>query len=289
MNPGFKQYVKGRNETFKYSFSEARTLGDPRRQTLAAKAVRSRFAGFERNKITARNDMNFVLYSQSLIKVPQKQVLQTEDDEIILNHAGSKVHFHPMNTETEQQACRAAECFIKSCNGLLDFWKKVRSVGFRSVVGCLQLFSDSSQVSMNAGALQIYSLYATLLNFTESDRRRRIMTGDKIVVYFSVSFTVAGEKSVSTDHIKVTSQTKTQSRRLKALHESIAFSLRSLLEIALSGIVCRTKGCTRFILYLLLTSYTANIPECKALLKLKRGVSTASPCHLCLFKSSKLC
>lgn len=94
--------------------------------------------------------MKFVLYSQNFRNVMERQVSLIKD-KVVLNHADCKVRCHLMNADIEQKTCKAVECFIKSCNGLLKSWKKVESDEVRSAVGCLSLFSNRSQVSMNTG------------------------------------------------------------------------------------------------------------------------------------------
>lgn len=79
------------------------------------------------------------------------------------------------------------------------------------------------------------------MNFTETFRRPHITIGKIIVAYRSLSLTVMRKTSVPTDLIKGTPPSKMQTRRPQLLHEPTVLSFRSLIEVTLSGIVCRTK------------------------------------------------
>lgn len=132
-------------------------------------------------------------------------------------------------------------------------------------------------------------LQFTLMSSTENVQCRRIMTRDAIEAYLQVLFSFVGEKFVSADLIKGTSQTKMRNRHLQVLHGRIVLSRCPLFEAVLKRIVCSSEWCSWILLYLLLESYIADIQECKDFLSLKRGSSKASPCHLCTVRSSELC
>lgn len=53
-----------------------------------------------------------------------------------------------------------------------------------SVLGCIQLFCDSSQIFLSARLQLLYPFHKTLLNIDDSIRRKLILNGEDVVAYF---------------------------------------------------------------------------------------------------------
>lgn len=82
----------------------------------------------------------------------------------------------------------AVEEHIGSSKKLKLIWKIALNHKSQSVVGCVQIYSDTSQTLLKAGDLTIYPLHKTLLNFSEQSRRLQSLSGDIILKYLLVSF-----------------------------------------------------------------------------------------------------
>lgn len=72
---------------------------------------------------------------------------------------------HPINALVGTEACRKVERTMKTSRDTTVSWKRLSVGGEQSVMGCLQLFSDCSQISRKARAVQFYSLHEKLMNF----------------------------------------------------------------------------------------------------------------------------
>lgn len=113
-------------------------------------------------------------------------------------------------------------------------------------MGWLQLFSSKSQTSLKAGSVFFYSLFVTLLNYLEKQRRQQILRRRTVLAYLPVSFWRENvyEPSEGTFAAGSTGQKErfTRVKILQALHESVGFALNELVQCAMSGFECASSG-----------------------------------------------
>lgn len=101
------------------------------------------------------------------------------------------------NSEVGTKACPAAEKLFKWNSYTSVSWKSFASDGIRSLVECLEMFNDKSQVTLFDGLLLFYALHATLLYFSEGRRRKLVANGKTFVTYCLVKL---GSKNVTSIH-----------------------------------------------------------------------------------------
>lgn len=70
--------------------------------------------------------------------------------------------------------------------------------------------------------------------------------------------------------------TKTREKVLKALHESINYSLENVNKCAVIGLECKTSDNARILNHMMIGSYISDIPECEELLSVKRYYCSSS-------------
>lgn len=149
-----------------------------------------------------------------------------------------------------------------------------------SEIGCIQLVSGKSLTSLSADSLQFYAHHVTLLNVTETARRGHFMNGDTMLLTQRLSFVVLTQARI-TCFIARQKKVKRNIQTLEALHESIEHSLTPLQNTALKGLSCQTNHEKQPLLFSILASSIADIPESEDLLGIKLGLRTTTPCSFC--------
>ncbi|NJK52916.1 MAG: hypothetical protein HC936_08975 [Leptolyngbyaceae cyanobacterium SU_3_3] len=241
--------------------------------------------GFERKDFETSVGLSCTLFLKNAASVLEQQISAVNNDDFYHEPGPQVPQSHPMNAKLGVFARDAVEQHIKSSEMLESIWNIGSHDKWKSVVGCVQLYSDKSQTSLKAGGLTFYPLHITLMNFSEKIRRLQIMSGATVLGYLPVEF-----HSSSSDNLQANSKSKGQFRvgALRALHECIELCLMPLAEKAQCGHACRTKCGTCIKVHFALTSYIADIPETEDLLGIKRGGQTKFPCHQCMVRKDKL-
>lgn len=93
----------------------------------------------------------------------------------------------PMNDKNGYKAFPTVEINVESSKYLSVVRKTAQSDKIKPFLGCFQLLSDQSQVSVSVKALRFYQLHITLFNFSEDRQRRLVFSGRTVVSYFSVT------------------------------------------------------------------------------------------------------
>lgn len=81
------------------------------------------------------------------------------------------MHLHPMNSGIGSRGCRAADQYTRKSDTSDVSLKNEDEDGERSIIAQIQFGSDKSQTFLRGGALTIYALYMTVLNFIGEVRR----------------------------------------------------------------------------------------------------------------------
>lgn len=93
-----------------------------------------------------------------------------------------------MRSEIGRKAVCAAEKVVKDSTDRNISWKYQKRDRMESTIGCMQLFSDTSRVSLSAGSLVFYYLHVKLLNFAKKRRKKLIMSSITVCAYLSARF-----------------------------------------------------------------------------------------------------
>lgn len=145
-----------------------------------------------------------------------------------------------MNVGTEK-VCEALEETVQRGANILVAWRDLRIDWVLSIAGTLQIYSDKSQISLSAGALDFCTLHITYVNFTENCRISHISTGRSIVAYLPVKFHGEG--------VGLSAEGKKSSfsrlNLLSAYHGSVEETLLQLSNSAIIGLSVRTSDRAR--------------------------------------------
>lgn len=138
---------------------------------------------------------------------------------------------------------------------------------------------------LSASALQLYSLDVTLSKFTENCCRKLIAVGKDVLAYLLVHFEMQNSEGPSDALFNYKNASSTKSHTIKALHECRKSCVETLENVAVSGVLDTTANAYKVKLYLLFSSYVADIPWTEDLLRLNRGFQTVMCCPICFAKS----
>lgn len=247
--------------------------------------------GFVEHKRRSASEMSYAVYCRDPLHVIREQVRLTPTSDIIIRYIPSEEYSHPLNSGIGRNVLPLAEDYIQRHTNNDVRWHSIHSDGEQSCIGCLQLFSDKSQTSLSAGAFKFYPIHITLLNFTETTRRKHICDGRTVFAYLPVNFSRCDcSAEADPDQCKCDNKQKKFKRVdfLQSLHESIHFALQPLLRTALTGISALTSERFHIRLHFIISSYLCDTPEAEDLLAVKRGTQCESPCHVCLVRKENL-
>lgn len=95
---------------------------------------------------------------------------------------------HATNAEIGKFACAAGRRAVMNSKNRNVFWTEQKFGEVQSIVGCVRVFSDKSQISPAARCMKFYSLHIILLNFIEELKRHCILSETSIVEYLPIFF-----------------------------------------------------------------------------------------------------
>lgn len=148
--------------------------------------------------------------------------------EFIHSFEGRRDYWHAMNSDVGTEACAASETFSECCSNTSLSWKSFDSNEIRSLLECLQLISDRSEISLSAGSLQLFALHVPILNFFKEQRRMLASNGKTVIAYQLLKFesknTTPIQKSAVADGFSYVTKVK----KLNALYDCNANYLEPL-------------------------------------------------------------
>lgn len=124
--------------------------------------------------------------------------------------------------------------------------------GGQSVIGCLQLLSDKSQIFLSANAAQFYSLHATLLNVLENGRRRHILSGIAFVAYLPVTLERDDQGTEHSPPQQILQRNVRRIESTEAVHDGNCTTLFALADVSMAGfhVHCQMRIESVFTFYL---------------------------------------
>lgn len=181
------------------------------------------------------------VYLRDVANVLREQISESLDEEFVHTSDMSQNFSLVVNAENGTIAWPAIERFIKCSKDISLSWKTAESYKIESSVGCFQVFSEKPQVSLSAGALQLYLLHVTILDFSEEPLRKLISSGRPVVMYLPVKLEVKNRGPSHKRLMDARSGRLSKADRLRALHASTERCLKPLLIVAQPGNALSTK------------------------------------------------
>lgn len=172
--------------------------------------------------------------------VLREQVCECLDEKVTRSSGETHEYSNAPNSETGSKACSAVETFIQCSNYTSLLWKTFDSDRIMYFVGCQQIFSDKTQVSLSAESLQFYVLHVSFLNFSK-ERRRKLVSNGNFVAYFPFKFETRNVFFSQHSTVADDSNYMSKMKELNALHASIEILLRLLLMVFEKGFPVVTK------------------------------------------------
>lgn len=176
-------------------------------------------------------------------EVIQLQIPSASSADIIVKPVHAGVFSHRMNSYVGTKSCVAVEHALKADSHGNATWKFEEEDGVLSAVRCLQIYLDKSQISLSANSFAFYSIYTTLLNFTENMRRKPIVSGALSATHLSAGFSGAD--------LGMRRKVKRRLQR-KNLHHCINHALKPLSKCAVEGLLCKTSDSRYVLLHLMI-------------------------------------
>lgn len=161
--------------------------------------------------------MTFTVFLRNIALVSVQRTRNVQDEELFIVPGLQVPSLHAISAGVGKSACRAVEHEVKSFDNLETVWETAR---------------DDDMETLVASQLTLCTLHATLLNFSESDRRLQIMYGLTVLAYLSISFL---PKLSDVKHSKSRFKGNLRVAALRWLHECIWMCLRPL-----SGLACKS-------------------------------------------------
>lgn len=235
---------------------------------------------FTKQKYVADFGTVYVMYTKNSVILNQDRVRQTSEIDLILSIPKNATVCHPMNGNVDSTAFLAASKRIKSSFEHSVSQKYRHIDGFQSVVMCLQIFSDKSQTSLSAEAIQFYPLHVTLQNVKENARQKHALNDATVVAFLPVTHRSLPSISRSSNLLKQQIGKKNHLRivLVRDHHHIIEICLAPFAINAMKDMPCQTKNSKQVLVHTKLTSYVADIFGTEDLLGLERGSETLAPC-----------
>lgn len=93
-----------------------------------------------------------------------------------------------MNADIGKSSCAAAKRSAMHRKTKNVIRREQKFDGVQSIVGCVQIFGDKSQILLAAGSLKFCLLHITLLSFAEKFRKHCILSEASIVANLPIFF-----------------------------------------------------------------------------------------------------
>lgn len=130
--------------------------------------------GFETKVVSTRSGLFSIFFIKNASLLLRKKIESALDNEIYIQSRCHNLKSHLMSAEVGVYACGTAEQQTKRSTTLDYVWKSAEDDNIPPVAGCVQIFIDKSEPSLNAGRLTCYPPHILLLNFSEQIRRFQI-------------------------------------------------------------------------------------------------------------------
>lgn len=168
-------------------------------------------------------------------------------------------------------------------------WKTKEINGEDSLTAAIQVFSDESKTSLKAGAIMVYPLHITTVNFIQGERKEPISKTRTLVAHLPVcSMQTSGH-----DRLPRTEPGRTKfgcEDILRALHESIEYILPYLTTKCSSpDFLGTTVDKQRLRLHSIICTYISDTPEAEEMVVVKRDNLTNMPHFQCFSEKKTLC
>lgn len=194
--------------------------------------------------------MKYELYWKNRNEAQRAQVGKKFSSTIYIKPFTAVTWTQPLHVKIGQKAVSETERFVNESSSRKISWKSRKRDDIESAIGCLQLFSDKSHVSMSAGSFMFYLMHITLLKILEEMRRKHISSGRTVRAGLPVRFDFGND---STDFHDVSNESQTnrdssasRTQMLSAICKSIGFSLPNASRHTHKELKWRTGGSKHF-------------------------------------------
>ncbi len=232
---------------------------------------------FKKNTIRKGN-MRYHYWSADPVDLLRRQISIAKHSEICTSPASNMNESNAMTGTLGKSSFDTIARLIKDSDNATWFSRHDNLLDY-STVGYGQIYSDSSQTTLNSKGLTFHPLHLTLLNFSNNFRKTMISNGLSIVAYLPTSYEELVERSGEYKWVRCNSLDR--KRKNNFLTECINLSLAKLRECAFPGFTTSTVDGYQLHVHFVPAHYSADIPEAKDLLGIKHGQLTKYPCFRC--------